>query len=81
VIVWLDEEARRRHSRNLTGIITLVRSRHEQKCLLPEYDPADPSPGLLQERFAAGQSTELLGSVVAGDPSGQRKESLAVPTG
>src|SRR5579871_6715170 len=76
VAVRLDEEARRRHSRDLASIITLVRSRHEQKCVLPEYHPAHPPPGLLQERFAAGQCAELLGSVVTGDCSGQGKEPL-----
>ena len=81
VIVRLDEQARGGHSCNLSGVIPLMRSCHDQECPMLQYHPANPAPCLLQERFAAGQSAELLGSVVARDSSSQGKESLAITTG
>jgi hypothetical protein len=32
----------------------------------------------VQERVAAHDGAELLGPIIAGDPSGQRKQSLSV---
>ena len=81
MIVWLDEQARRRDLRYLIGVITLMSPRQYQECLGPWYYPGYPAAGLLQERFAAGQSAELLGPVIACDSPGQGKESLAIPTG
>jgi len=49
----------------------------------PECSLWFPAPALrlVQERFVAQDRAKLLGSIVAGDPSGQRKQSLSVASG
>ena len=80
LIVRLDEQARRRNSRNLMAVITLVRPRHDQERLWSRYRLTYAALGLLQECFAPTQSAELLWPVVACDATGQGKEPLAIPT-
>ena len=80
VVVGLNEQARRKDVLYLIGVIMLMRPRKDQECLGPRYYPGNTAPGLLQKRFAADQSAELLWPVVAGDFPCQGKESLSIPT-
>jgi hypothetical protein len=41
----------------------------------------NPALRLLQERFVTQDSTKLLGPIVAGDSSRQRKQALSVASG
>ena len=81
LVLWLDHQVRGRQGRDLVFVKGFVLLRQDQECLMHTYDLSHSPLSLLEECVAAEDGAELLGTVVAGHSSRQRKQSRAVAAG